>query len=58
MTVKSKDIKARLTEKDYMKLVYMEQMFEATRSDIMRVALENLLCKNVFIEEFLLEEGE
>lgn len=52
MTVKSKDIKARLTEKDYMKLVYMEQMFKATRSDIMRVALENLLCKNVFIEEF------
>lgn len=52
MTVKSKDIKARLTEKDYMKLVYMEQMFEATRSDIMRVALENLLCRNVFIEDF------
>lgn len=52
MTLKNKDIKARLTEKDHMRLLYMEQTFEATRSDIMRVALENLLCKNAFIEEF------
>ena len=52
MAIKNKDAKVRLTENDYMRLVYMEQMFEASRSDVIRVALENLLCKNVFIEEF------
>ena len=52
MGIKNKDAKVRLTEKDYMRLIYMEQMFESTRSDVIRVALENLLCNNVFIEEF------
>ena len=52
MAIKTREVHARLKETDYTKLTYLQQTYEATKSDIIRISIENLLCKNTFIEDF------
>ena len=52
MAIKTREVHARLKETDYTKLTYLQQTYETTKSDIIRISIENLLCKNTFIENF------
>lgn len=52
MSTKKYDIKARISEDDYISLTYLQQTMDITKSDVVRIAIDRLLECRAFIEEF------